>query len=268
MEIKLIVSDVDGTLIDVTESFSPDFYSLVDTIKTNKCNITLASGRCYGQLEKFVSALGVDLPVIINNGAGCVKNGELIWENVISHNYIKQAILKADELDMAIIISDGYTDRVYRHNAYIQNQIDKFDRYQETLTPRTDDEWKNLHAQKLLIIDPKKPGSIDDIIKLLQPYADELNIVRYNDRSVDVMLKNSSKANGVARLSELLKVDVENVMAVGDERNDIEMIDLVGLGVAVSNADQSLKSRADYICIGANAKGVLEAIEKFYLIKN
>ncbi len=265
MSIKLIVSDVDGTLIDVHEKLSDNFRKLVELVKNNDCNLTIASGRCYDQLELFVKELGIKLPVIINNGGGCVADGKLIWDNVIDYRYIKDAILKADELEMAIVTSDSYTDKAYRHNPYIQNQIDKFGRYSEILRPELDHEWEELRVQKLLIIDPQKPGRIDEVLIYLEPYKELLNIVRYNDRSVDVMLKESNKANGVKRVAEILDLDVNDVMAIGDAKNDMEMISLVGMGVAVANADSELKKIANYVCDGENASGVFEAIEKFYL---
>lgn len=264
MNIDLIVSDVDGTLIDVDESLTSDFYMLTDIVKNQNIPFTIASGRCYDDLLDFIKEFDIDMPVVVNNGAGCVQNGKLLWDNKMSYRLIKDAIQFADSLDMVIITSDGLSDRAYRHNAYIQNQIDKFGRYDKFYRPEKEEDWENFNVQKLLIIDPQKPGRIDGVLEYLKPYEDELNIVRYNDRSVDIMSKQSNKAQGIINVSKILEKNIDNIMAVGDARNDIEMIKSVGFGVAVCNANVSLKEVAHYVCENNNASGVLEAVNKFY----
>ncbi|OON98574.1 MAG: hypothetical protein ATN35_04560 [Epulopiscium sp. Nele67-Bin004] len=264
MNLELIISDVDGTLIDTSETFSNDFYELAQLIETNNYPLTIATGRTYDQVKPFIENLQITLPVIINNGAGCIKQNKLLWNNTIKFEYLQKALLKADELDMAIILSSGYTDKVYRHNAYIQNQIEKFDRYKEIFTPLTEEEWNTGEIQKVLITDPMRPGKIDLVLDQLQNYKEFLHVVRYSDRSADIMLKQSTKAEGIKRLSTMLSIDTKNMMAIGDSHNDVEMIQEVGMGVAVANAETRLKEIANYICQNSHSKGVLEATKKFY----
>ena len=85
MDTKLIISDVDGTLIDKTEEISQAFNELSDIVKTNKIPFTIASGRCYKELKAFIEHFDIQLPVVVNNGAGGVQNGELIWSNLMDH---------------------------------------------------------------------------------------------------------------------------------------------------------------------------------------
>lgn len=266
MDTKLIISDVDGTLIDKTEEISQAFNELSDIVRTNKIPFTIASGRCYKELKMFIEHFDIQLPVIVNNGAGGVKNGELIWSNLIDPFMLKEAMLCADRMDMVIVTSDGLMDTAYRHNAYIQNQIEKFGRYNRFHIP-LESEWKDLKIQKLLLIDPQKPGRIDEVLKHLEPYKEHLNIVRYDARSADIMTKDSTKAKGILKVARSLQVELENVMALGDARNDMEMIQQVGKGIAVGNANEELKKHAYYVCENENSAGVLEAVNKFYLKK-
>ncbi len=264
MDIKLIISDVDGTLIDNTEQTSAEFDTLADLTKKHKLPLTLASGRCFTELQMFKERLSIDMPLIVNNGAGAILNGKSIWDNYINPLHIKEAILCADKMNMAIVFGDGISEKAYKYNAYIQNQINKFSRYNHFYIP-LESEWPSLKIQKVLIIDPEKEGRIDLVIEKLKPYQDSLSIVRYNSRSVDIMPKNTTKASGILKLIEILGIDAKNVMAIGDAQNDIEMLSTVGLGVAVENAHEELKKCADYTCKNKNVKGVIEAIERFYL---
>ena len=263
MDTQLIISDVDGTLIDQTEERSQAFYELSKEVKAQKIPFTIASGRCYSELKAFIDHFNIQLPVIVNNGAGGVQNGKLIWSNLVDPFMVKEAMLCADRMDMVIVTSDGLTDIAYRHNAYIQKQIEKFGRYNRFHIP-LEHEWKALKIQKLLLIDPQKPGRIDEVLKYLEPYKDHLNIVKYDERSADIMAKDSNKAQGIMNVAKALQIELAHVMAVGDAQNDIEMIKQVGQGVAVANAKDELKQYADYICENKNAAGVLEAVNKFY----
>ncbi|WP_238188587.1 HAD family hydrolase [Paenibacillus sp. L3-i20] len=264
---RLIVSDVDGTLIDGSEHITEDFRRLASMIEEYNIPFTLASGRCYSELERFITSLQVDLPVIANNGTSAYLKGKELWAQHINPLHVKEAIHFADKLDMVIIMCDGVKETAYRHNAYIQNQIDTFQRYNHFHIPLKE-EWPHLKLQKLLIIDPQKNGRIDQVIEQLEPYMDDLNVVQYDARSIDIMPKNCTKSSGITKLSNMLGIDATEMMTIGDAKNDIEMVSAAGIGVAVANASNSLKQRADYICKNNNVLGVIEAIEKFYLQHN
>lgn len=263
MDIRLIVSDIDGTLIDTDEKLKEDFHKLKDFVKENNIPFTLATGRCYNEIKDFIKEFKVELPIVVNNGAGIIKDDKLIWKTTMKASILRQAIEYADELDMVIVTSDGITNKSYRHNDYIRNQIEKFGRYEKIYRPKAD-EWDTVSVQKLLIIDPLPEGRIDSVLEKLEPYKDMLNIVKYNDRSVDIMPASTNKAEGVLNIARILNIDLNNVMAIGDAKNDIEMLNMVGVGAAVSNADPKLKEVADYVCDFPSAGGVLQAVKKFY----
>lgn len=263
MEIQLIVSDIDGTLIGTDENLKEEFHELKNFVISNNIPFTLATGRCYNEVKSFIKEFEVDLPIVVNNGAGAVKDGEFIWGTTMKASILRKAIECADDLGMVIVTSDGISDKSYRHNDYIKNQIEKFGRYEEIYRP-SEEEWDTANIQKLLIIDPLPDGRVDDVLEHLEPYKDMLNIVKYNDRSVDIMPASTNKAQGVMNIAKILDIDVNHIMAIGDAKNDIEMINTVGVGVAVSNADDKLKEIADYVCDFPNAGGVLEAVKKFY----
>lgn len=265
MDIKLIVSDIDGTLIGTDEKLKEEFHKLKEFVRNNNIPFTLATGRCYDEVENFIKEFEVDLPIVVNNGAGAVKDGNFIWETTMKASMLRKAIECADELGMVIVTSDGISNKSYRHNDYIRNQIKKFGRYEEIYRPK-EEEWSTAKIQKLLIIDPLPEGRIDLVLEHLKPYEEVLNIVKYNDRSVDIMPAATNKAQGIINIAKMLNIDINQIMAIGDAKNDIEMLNAVGIGVAVSNADSKLKEVADYVCDFPNAGGVLQAVKKFYKI--
>jgi len=261
---RLVISDVDGTLIDKTESLSPELRELSQVIRTNHIAFTLASGRSPQMVRDFIQLLDIQLPVVVNNGAAAVTQTETIWSDYIDPMCLKDAVLKANSMDMMIVMGDGKNELVYRYNEYVQRQMDQFGRYNHFYIP-LENEWPSLKIQKVLIIDPQKPGRIDSVIEMLSPYRDQINAVRYDARSLDIMPRTASKGAALRRLAEHLQIDLCDVMAIGDAQNDIEMIHDAGIGVAVSNAAPELKNCADYVCTHKNVEGVLEAVRRFCL---
>jgi Cof subfamily protein (haloacid dehalogenase superfamily) len=83
--------------------------------------------------------------------------------------------------------------------------------------------------------------------------------------SVEILPLGASKGAGVARLLADLGIDPQRVMAIGDAENDVEMLQLVGTGVAMGNAVARLKAVADHVVAGNDEDGVAEAIGRFVL---
>lgn len=264
MGIKLVISDIDGTLIDKDEIMSPGIDELAGLIREHNIKLTLASGRTPPMMSEFTQRLNITLPTIVCNGSAAYNNGSYIWNDFLDPIDMKPAIHFADSLGMAIILCDGEKEMAYRHNAYIQKQIDLFGRYREIFRP-TEAEFPFVKIQKLLIIDPQHPGRVDSVIEQFDFKHGNFNIVRYDARGIEVMPDKSSKGSAIRRLSKYLGVDLKDVLAIGNEINDVDMLQTAGIGAAVANAAAGLKEQADYVCRQDTVYGVIEAIKKFCL---
>ncbi len=264
---KLVICDVDGTIFDRKDTVTEGLIHLRTIIKKHKIPFTLASGRCYTNLKNLSDYLGVDLPVIVNNGTGIMDENTLFWSASINQDDIKEAVEYADQCGMLISFCNAREEIIYRHNEYVQSYIERFQKsYQfcHTAASKFRGGWPDFEVQKLLIIDCQKPGRVDEVISKIKKRNDTLSIVRYDDRSIDVMPGGCGKRSGVERLSQMLGIKMEDIMAIGDNENDLEMLSAVGLGVAVQNATETLKRVADYVCHQDAAAGVAEAVGKAF----
>ena len=264
---KLVLCDVDGTLFDRKDTMQPGHEKLQQMIAKSEIPFTLASGRCLDNMKFLIGYLDLKLPVIVNNGTAILQNGEVLWEEQLCAADFREAVELADEMGMFISFYGAVEERVYRHNDYVQSYIDRFGKsYTYILREKeqADDRmWSEFKIQKVLIIDPDKTGRIDEIIKKIKN-TDDKSIVKYDERSMDVMPKSCTKEKGARLLAEIMKIPMENVMAIGDNENDIEMIREVGTGVAVANGTDRLKAVADYVSEKPGVDGVTEAIDKFF----
>ena len=94
---------------------------------------------------------------------------------------------------------------------------------------------------------------------------EDLEVVSSSPNNFEVMNKGTSKGRAVKVLADILNINREEIMCLGDSENDLSMIEFAGLGVAMGNAEEFLKEKADYITDTNENDGVAKAIEKFVL---
>jgi len=264
MAVKLVVSDIDGTLVGKDEVLSSAIDELDDLLRRYRIKFTLASGRTAPMMAEFTKRLHITLPTVVCNGSGAYRQGQFIWNDFLNSMEMKPAIDFADSLDLAIIISNGDCEAAYRRNAYIQRHIDKFGKWNNIYHP-SEAEFSAAKIQKLLIIDPLYPGRIDSVIEKLDVATGSFSIVRYDARGIEIMSSGSSKGSAIRRLAGYLGVDLRDVLAIGNEINDIDMLKNAGIGAAVANSADELKQCADYVCVNEDIYGVIEAVRRFCL---
>ena len=111
-------------------------------------------------------------------------------------------------------------------------------------------------------------NSSDDIAPMVETLSPYFDIQRHQSGySFDLTLKGESKAKGIKKLVEKLGMDIEQTIAFGDGRNDVEMLTEVGLGIAMGNGAIEAKAVADYVTDDIDKDGILKALNHFSLIK-
>lgn len=259
-DIKMIVSDVDGTLVDRTEKIPQE---LIDTVR--RCQdagiiFALSTGRTNELAMPFVKALGIQDPCVEANGAYILKGEECLLEHGFSIEPIKSILQYAHDQGLTVTIADTKHERATSVTDYVKEHQAIGNRFKELL-PLEKIDWKQDRFQKVMVMDEHRSGKIEKIREQLNQFSDLYWITTYSDKAVELGPKNCNKASGVRELAALMNINMENVMACGDYWNDYEMISQVGCGVAVGNALPELKSVAKYVAEGKYAYGVVEAIK-------
>lgn len=262
MAIKLVVCDIDGTLMERDEILSPAMEELDELLRVNRIPFVLASGRTPPMMAEFTNRLHLTLPAIVCNGSGAYHDGRYLWNEFLDPMELLPVIEYADSLDMAIIICDGNQDMSYRHNDYILEQVKMLGRWGKIYHPGAK-EYPEAKIQKLLIIDPLHPGRIDSVIEKLDNSKACFHIIRYDARGMEIMPKGSSKGTALRKLAGYLGIDLKDVLAIGNDINDVDMMEAAGIGAAVADSAEGLKEAADYVCGQKHIYGVIEAVKKF-----
>lgn len=260
--IKLVVSDIDGTLIDETEVLSQKAVELAQYLKNHNVMFTIATGRAEYIAEDFVKQLGIDIPYIACNGATIISGRQVLERIQIALLPLRGIIERADREGLSIIYSiDGY-EKVYRFTTWVVSQQRDFDRYHQEHR-FSESEWASLMVDKITIMDDTLAGCIAQYDALCAQLPPDYGYTRYLDRAVEVVSAAATKGNAMRTLISRLGILPQEVLAAGDHQNDIEMITTAGVGVAVGNATEELKSVADYVAVGCNVDGLFEAVRHF-----
>lgn len=258
----LVACDVDGTLFDQSEAYRGIHDELRRFIHEKNIPFTLISGRSWPGIANLVNYFGLQLPVVTNNGAVAYSRDRAIWSHAFSASLVRQAIEEADRQHMAIVYTTGREEYSYRINEYLRHQITTFHRY-ERERPISEQAWCAAEFVKVMITDPRHPGAIDEVLSQLPQEAnDTLNVVRYSDRSADLMSRWADKAHGLQQLTEYL--GAHRVLMLGDDVNDIRAFAQADVGVAVANARPELQQAADWVTTQEHAGGVLEALQRYF----
>ena len=267
MKYKILCSDLDGTLLSTKSDVSAYTISQIQKIK-DTTRIILVSARMPRGMRYIQERLGIeDQPIICYNGA-LVLNGKEIVTSV----YIELALLREIyflcsvlQTDLGLYYNDEWyvpktSQRVQKEITYTKSQPT----FQETSTTLNNWEQRNVGAHKIMLMGTKE--SADKLMPLLQEkFSNTLNLYRSNDTLIEIAPKSVSKLTAIALLLDKHE-SLNDVIAFGDNYNDIEMLEAAGCGVAVANARDEVKVICDYITLENTKDGVARFIEEHWLI--
>ena len=258
-KIKLIVSDIDGTLVDASERLPEEFKAAVAKCREAGILFAFATGRTKELTDPFVEALGVSIPCVEANGAYILRGDECLVEHGFSLAPVKHILYQAHEQGLTVTISDTRHERATLETDYVKEHQKFGSRFRELLSLDSID-WERDRFHKVMIMDEHQTGKIGCFREALGRFSDRYWITTYSERAVELGPLNCNKATGMKDLAAYLGIPLEQVMACGDYSNDAEMIAQAGVGVAVGNASEQIKSLADYVARAPYAQGVVEAI--------
>ena len=265
MKYKLMAVDIDGTLIDSNGNITEETKTAIKAAVDRGLIFIICSGRSIQGVEYLSNMLNLDVPFITYNGAMVVmgKSKEILYEQGLSARDAKSII----ELG----VKYGTTMIVWSNNLL----------YVSELNERAEDYKKLANIEPILITSYEeliqngitKILWYDDIDKI-DSYQTEIgefltDSVNYHTSKpifLEFVDKNASKAIALEKLGVYFGIKPEEMIAVGDGFNDLSMIEYAGLGVAMGNAKEALKERANYVTMSNDEDGVAHIINKFILV--
>ena len=260
--IKLVVCDMDGTMIGHDEKVPSDAAAFIADLEARGVMFTVATGRAEGYMRGKVAEMGLCHPYIVTNGATIMQGGRAVVRKQFPIAQIREVVNEAKRLGMSVLYTFEGEERVEEITDWITYEGNKRGiTYQPQ--PFTEEEWNTLQADKILIMDPVREGKIFELEEKVKATPGDFTYVRYRNKAIEMNERSANKAAALGELARLLQVDLSQVLAVGDDDNDIEMFQTAGISAAVGNVSDNARPYADYICQGRQFDGVKEAVAKF-----
>lgn len=269
---KLVCSDIDGTLLDSSRDLSPLTVSTVKAIDDIGIPFIMISARMPRAMRPFQQKAGINRPIVCFNGAyieseikpdGCprvLRNRAMDYEVFIEMLHFLQSY--------PIHISTFYKDAWYanRMDRWTEREINNT-RVQPEILPGNEMLHRfcceGLSAHKLLLMGEK--DTVEQLYHHLSSrYGDFVDIYRSKDTYLEINAKAVSKEKSIGLLSEYFSVYDRNIIAFGDNYNDIGMLSRAGLGVAVENANDVVKNAADTITDKNIFDGVAKCLKRIF----
>lgn len=268
--IKLITIDVDGTLVTPLKRLTKENIKAIDKARDMGVHIALASGRPYSGMKPLIKKIGLDRE---GNFSVC-QNGSYIFDNAtnepISGTFQNPVDLQIiDDLvgDFGVEVSamdhQSFYTRHKKPNIYtkIDAKISKL--------PLTYMQYADFPEDKTFgrILIMGKKSNMDRLYSNMpKDLIDNYYAVRTAPFLIEVMNKRTNKGYAISVMAEDLGINQDEIMSIGNERNDIPMLEQAGFAVAMANSVPELKTHADFITKSNMKSGVGYAINK--LIEN
>lgn len=263
--IKLVVTDIDGTIANKNYQMSDNVINTIKNISKKGCKVVLATGRMYSSAKFIAEQLELNTPIIAYQGAlirETVEPFEDIFSSVLPEKIAKDIIkilkekkfnVNVYENDMLYVEKDDLTIKNYANERNVQyNVLNDFS------------EIPLNGFNKILAIDNEHPEKVSELRDYLNSlYGDELYIVLSTPYFCEICKKDVSKGLAIELLAKKWNIKKEEILAIGDQDNDIEMLKSAGIKVAMCNGSKNVKEVADFVTLSVDDDGFSYAINKF-----
>ena len=256
--IKMVVTDMDGTLLNSNHEVSDEFFKLFESLKSKGILFVAASGRQYNSIIDKLQPIKDDIIVIAENGGFAKQRDHEILSTPLNTQFVSEILNKLSEVPNTHPVLCG------KHMAYISGESDAFVR-----------KLKEYYAQFEILNELKVVDSevikiaiyhFDDSEKYIYPYVkhfeDKLKVKVSGENWVDISSPNAHKGFALEKVMHTYGIKSHEIMVFGDYNNDLEMLALSDYSFAMENAHPNIKKVARYTTLSNDNMGVEHQLKK------
>ncbi|MBN2540598.1 MAG: HAD family phosphatase [Bacilli bacterium] len=257
----MIIADLDGTLIK-NSHVSEETMRAIKRLQEDGYVFTVATGRHVTAATSLIDQLQIEFPVLCSNGAyvGVPSKNKIIKEICIDETSVLDAVDMINRFGSDFLL---YTTKrivaTKQAKEKLESRIGSIPAHVIDLNEIPD--FISEGIVKLLIIETD-PSKFQQMYRHFKDNK-ELSIVSSNKDFLDIGSQHSSKGNGLKELCKYLGIGLDEVIAVGDQENDISMLQVAGVGIAMGNASDTVKQAANFVTKSIDENGFSVAVERF-----
>ena len=262
---KLIVIDLDNTLLNNEHQISQFNREVIKKVQAKGIEVIIATGRMYVSAQPYINELTLKTEAIVYNGAMVkdITSGQVKYHKPIDKNIAR------------VIIEDlkreGLHINLYQHDKLYVDQDNEYKKRYEEVSGVKAQIVDNLveldfdDPTKLLIIEDDSDKHTYYQKYLREKYGNKIDVTESTKYFIEVGAKNVNKGKTLQQISQSKGIKQEEVMAIGDSFNDIEMLKYAGTAIAMQNAAEAVKQTADIIAPHHEEDGVAKILDKLVL---
>ena len=240
----LLVSDMDGTLLNSKGKLSEENKRAIEYFVDNGGQFTLATGRMLPSVKRHIHKLKVTLPVIMYNGTKIYdfSNDEVIYEKFLEEERkeIIEVVAKINS-NVGIEIYSDEVDYIYKSC----KQTERFTNLGYNVIYEVDESIFEKKWTKVLVVGDKK--ELDFVENYLKEVYGDKDIVRSSSIYLEVIPRNISKGQALQELIKFKEIENFKIVTAGDNMNDVELIEVAHYGFCIGNGSEELKKKTKYI---------------------
>ena len=277
-EVKAVFFDLDGTLLTGTRGIAPSTRQAIAELRRRNVLVGIATGRGPAFAMPLLEELGLNFAITFN-GQYIIDAKDVLYKNALDKKLVNRIVRYAanNHRDLSFGMADGMTG-----SGLLRFGESKWAGMIAGMLPQSAanlarNSFKNVVRRfRPVVYDLRellrKPiyqivivATADETAKLEIKFQG-LTVTRSNPYSADLISEGTTKLKGIERLGKMFDFKLSEVMAFGDSENDMNMLEGVGTGVAMGNAQPAVKKIANYVTAGNNQDGISKALAHYGLI--
>ncbi|MVX63823.1 Cof-type HAD-IIB family hydrolase [Clostridium chromiireducens] len=263
---KMVCLDIDGTLLNSKHEITEKVKSTINVVANEKkIPVILVSARMPKGIKFLQKELGIEEPIICYSGALILdKDNDVLAKEFIDVSKLEEIykLTSKNNIHMSLYKDDEWyieeLDYWARQESEITNIIPNIINFKELI-----EKWKKDRLGPNKILCMSKPEEINFLKENIKGI--NLNIYPSKPTYLEIMPTKASKTSAINCLQKKYNIDRSEIVTMGDNYNDIDMLEYAGIGVAMGNAPEEVKIHADDITLTNDENGVAEALIKYII---
>lgn len=251
-KIKMVVTDMDGTLLNSNHEVSNHFFDLFEGLKERGIRFVAASGRQYNSIIDKLEPIKDDIIVIAENGGFAMEREDEILSTPLNNNYVTDVLRTLKDIPNTHPVLCG------KHMAYISGESDAFvQKLKEYYTEfEILDNLNDFEKEVIKIAIYHFDNSEKHIYPYVRHFEEHLKVKVSGENWVDISSPNAHKGYALEKVMERYHIKSHEIMVFGDYNNDLEMLALSEYSFAMENAHPNVKEASNYLTKTNNEMGV------------
>ncbi|CCQ92453.1 putative YitU [[Clostridium] ultunense Esp] len=260
---KMVLIDLDGTTLTDDKRITARTQKILEHLDAHGIPVVIATGRAIYSIRDLFRHISLRSPVIALNGSIIYKGVRgNVWEYEEFGNELLTEILDTlkKRTEIENILLEGIGE--YYVKKYDQEIEETFVHYRHTLPIEFHSEKVPEPVTNLLILPREKKDEIHDWLN--ERLAGKIKMIKTSWHWLEGMREYVNKGSAMKKVADLYRIPLHQVVAFGDEWNDLEMLEEAGLSIAMENGSEEAKARADLIAPSNDREGVAVMLEEIF----